>query len=65
MNNQQNELVILWLTWQKYKSISGLLTCTYTFQLETVEWLKRDRKCIGFEKRNLTKTESLLLTVHC
>ena len=28
MNNQQNRLVILWLTWQKYISISGLLTCT-------------------------------------
>ena len=30
MNNQQNGLVILWLTWQKYKSISGLLTCMHS-----------------------------------
>ena len=28
MNNQQNERVILWLTWRKYETIYQLLTCT-------------------------------------
>ena len=27
MNNQQNGLVILWLTWRKYETTYRLLTC--------------------------------------